>query len=340
MILTACGGGGDSSTSSGSLKLIEQHTGYISGAVNGYEDSIFLAQRSYNSSDNDQFLYAYRQDAVSSDLLIEEDTVYLNVSNDFINVTRMNVNSQWIATVLKYGYSGSSKSYITLIPAQRPTDGRTLELFFTSSTDVVDTVAYNDSLLIASDTELTLYNISDVSSPFLEGKYTIANNFSSLVAVPGGFYAFNNNGLTYVNCSDKDNITFTEIANEDIKKAKRAWLIGNDLYIGGPSKYANMSKIVKLDVTNPSSPVVLHIEDQIDGKAYDFAYDTASSKLYIALVSEESQYKDILEYSENVNGFNKTNTLQQYNYYNIDSFYVYNGLFYIDSYDMSVYKLQ
>jgi len=341
-LLAGCGGGSGSS-SSGSLELIEDYTGYISGAVNGYEENIFLAQRSYYSSDRDQFLYAYRQDSASPELLVEEDSVYLDLDNEFTSAKRMNVNSEWTATVLQYAYTpaGETKeieSYITLVSTERPNDGRALELFSAiPDVDIIDTVAYNGLLLIASDTELAVFNISDVSSPLLEGSYTINNTFSSLVAVPGGFYAFHSNGLTYVNCSDIDNITFTEIVDEDIKKAQRAWLVGNDLYIGGPSKYTDMSKIVKLDISNPSSPQILYIDDQIDGVARDFAYDTASRKFYVALKSLDN--KDIiLGYTESTNGFSQINSFQLT--HRVDSFYVWNGFFYIDDYDMSVYKLQ
>jgi hypothetical protein len=223
-----------------------------------------------------------------------------------------------------------------------PDNGHKLDLFgVIDIIDIVDAVAYNNLLLIASERELALFDISDTSSPLLT--YTGNDTFSSLVAVSGGFYAFNSHGLTYVNCSNKDNIVFTEIENEDIKQTKRAWLKENNLYIGGPSKYANMSKIAKLDITTPSSPAILYIDDQIQGTAVDFAYDSGLDKLYLAFEAADTATepeKTILEYTEDLNGFTQTNVLKFKSNSKMGSFYIWNGFFYIDGYNMVVYKLQ
>ena len=65
------------------------------------------------------------------------------------------------------------------------------------------------------------------------------------------------------------------------KQAKKAYLIGSKIYIGGPSKYAGKCKIARIDISNPLSPQIDYINDTIDGTFCDFSYDVASGIYYL-----------------------------------------------------------
>ena len=194
-------------------------------------------------------------------------------------------------------------------------------------------VAAGNWLLVASDTDLELYLISTPTSPVLKGSYTLSAVTSVLTALSGGFFVITNNGYAYLDISDPSNIVFSETANVDIKQSNKAYLIGNKLYIGGPSKYAGKFKIARVDLTTPSNPTIDIINDQIDGTANDFSYDGIDG--YYLQTSDSVKL-----YKEAGGALSLVKAVSLASYSRIASqFYAWNGRFYTTANGVSIYRM-
>ena len=330
MFLSGCGGGSttaNSSSASGALVFMDSYDGFLVGGVSGYEDRVFVAQQHYEYADGRHFLYVFQQDATTPQYLLEEDAVYLNLDDRDSYSRRVNVNSQWATVILKHSYQ-VQWGYVALVPTVSPSETRTIKLLMRFEEPVDYAAAFDSRLLVSSGAELALFDISDLSNPVLLQAYSAGLQYSSIVAVPNGFYAFNTAGITHVNIVDQ---TFTEIADMDMKNTERAIVVGNTMYFGGLSKYMNNSMIGKADITDPASPELLSTYDQIAGKIIDFSFDTATQKAYMA-VDDTNVY----EFIEDESGFVRTKSMQLRG---IASFYVYNGYLYAQIYDLNIFKI-
>ena len=216
---------------------------------------------------------------------------------------------------------GANDGWVALVSLSGPNYTLAATLAFNATLD--RSVAADNWLLVASSTDLELYSIATPTAPVLTGSYTLSSTTTSMVALPHGFFVITNNGYAYLNTSDPLNITFSETADSDIKQSKSAYLIGNKLYIGGPSKYAGKIKIARVDLTTPSSPAVDIINDQIDGNLNGFSYDGGEG-YYVETFDKVMQYKD----AGGVLGLNKEVSSTSYSRSGASQFYSWNGRYY------------
>ena len=154
-----------------------------------------------------------------------------------------------------------------------------------------------------------------------------------MVAVSGGFLIFTNNGYGFVDITNPASASFAETSNLDLKQSKKTYLIGNRLYIGGPSKVAGKAKIARLNIASPNSPIVDFIDDQITGNFSDFSFDGVDGYYLktdeLIALYQESGISLALKQSAVFATFPNS----------VTNFYAYKGRFYFGQNGVNIYKL-
>jgi len=334
LFLSGCGGGSSEDVETTSLLLVENVKTLTPSLVSGYEDIIVTGDEDRGK----KYLKIHQKDATTQSL-INLGTVYLGVDNTYRPIQQVSTNSQWATTIMSGTFNGS-ESFVALVDVNK-TNGYSLDLLLNINDTIEYAVASDHYLLLSSTNQLALYDISDLTAPVLTKSFTSTGNISTIVSVTNGFYAINTNGLLYIDYSDNSNITSTEIIDIDIKESQKAYVVGNNMYIAGDSKFAGKSKIAKVDIATLNSPNILLLNDTIVGiyASYniydDFSYDSASGKYYLLLSN------DIHEYIESNGGLTLTNSAKLNNStHSVDAIYARDGYIYMDEYFLNSYRFK
>ena len=335
LLLSGCGSTDDQSRS---LTLVEEIETLTQNLLTGYKDIIVTGENDGESDGNYKKTLNILQKDSQTDNLLLLNSVYLGVANLYTPISSISLNSKW-ATVIMSGTYGGDESFISLVDLQN-NDISSLSLVLNFQQIIEHAIANDNYLLLSFANEVAIYDISDLSNPILENTYVSNGSISSIVGITDGFYAINSQGLVYVNYSDNSNISFTEIVDTDIKESEKVYVYGDYMYIAGNSKYQGQSKIAKVDISIPSSPNVLLINDTINGlsdnyNVYEtFSYDFSSGKYYLALTHEVHQY------IESNGGLSMSNSSQLLGLENFNYIYAWNNYLYVDDYFLSVYKFK
>jgi hypothetical protein len=249
------------------------------------------------------------------------------------------LNGQWAIITI----NNNDTSLVTPVPAWvalvslANSPSFSLDALFESGEPLDRAIASDNWLLVASGTSLDLYDITSLQTPVLVKSFSASSSTTSLVAVPNGLFVITNNGYGFLDVSDTNNITFTETADLDIKGSKKAYLIGNKLYIGGPSKFVGSIKIARLDISSPGSPAIDLLNDQIQGTLADFAFDGSQS--YFVLKANSVQ---LFQENNNTLSLNKSASLTSSTFSTqVSKFYAHTGRFYVlKSGTMQIYRMQ
>lgn len=325
LLFCSCGSGGGASGAGSTSAIIQNIPLENVNGVNGNGNIIVASYTDTTTHGGNtgfkETLKIYQQDSTNPDLLLNLSSVYLGVDTLYHGVPDITLNSQWATITMNDTDLGANDGWVALVSLSGPNYTLAATLAFNATLD--RSVAADNWLLVASSTDLELYSIATPTAPVLTGLYTLSSTTTSMVALPHGFFVITNNGYAYLNTSDPLNITFSETADSDIKQSKSAYLIGNKLYIGGPSKYAGKIKIARVDLTTPSSPAVDIINDQIDGNLNGFSYDGGEG-YYVETFDKVMQYKD----AGGVLGLNKEVSSTSYSRSGASQFYSWNGRYY------------
>lgn len=242
--------------------------------INGYKDLIGLSYTDVSNSGSfagfRETLKLLKQDTTNPDQLIELSSVYLGVDTLYHRVSDITLNDQWAVVTLNF--NDGAQGWVALVSLKNGSSFK-LDALLTIQTTLDRAIAGNNWLLVAANTSLYLYDITVPLNPILKKSFTTDSNTTALVALSTGFWVITNNGYGIVDTSDENNITYAAKSDLDIKGSSKAYLIGNKLYIGGPSKFAGYSKAARLDLATPSSPNIDLLFDQISGNFIDFAFD-------------------------------------------------------------------
>lgn len=280
IFLTGCGSGSGSNSSQSDL--IQSIPININGLNGG--NNIIVALSPDQSGGYRETIKIYQQDSINNDSLLEVSTVYTGNDTIYHVVSDVNVNNQWITVTMNESpppFGSPPIGWIALVPLTGPSRYSLAAMYRFDNFTNDRAVSIDSWLLVSSGAGLQLYDISLLSSPTLSKSFVSTSNPTCIIAIQNGFYIITNSGYGYINTSDPLNITFSEVADLDIKQAKKAFLIGSKMYIGGPSKYAGKCKIARIDISNPLAPQIDHINDTIDGTFCDFSYDAASGIYYL-----------------------------------------------------------
>lgn len=334
LVITACGGsGGDNLNQNNTPLLVQSIPIYNTNGLNGYGNIVAMSYTDTSSAGSfsgfNETLKVYQQDVVNPDLLLDLGSVDLGVDTLYHRLADITLNSQWATVTINY--NESSQGWVALVPMAGPTYSLSATISIGATLDRA--VAMGNWLLVASDTDLALYDITTPSSPVLKATYVLSGSTTSMVALENGFFVITNNGYGYMDVSNPLNIIFDEAANADIKQSKKAYLVGNKLYIGGPSIYAGKSKIARLDISTPDAPTVDVINDNIDGTFADFCYDSVDG-YYLWSTDSVKLYKE----SEGSLNLYKSTPLNGYPQ-NSSHLFAYNGRFYIGSGGVNIYRM-
>lgn len=329
------GCGSDSNNNSNNSPVLVQSIPLYANGLNGNGNIVVASYTdSSNAGANTGFketLKIYRQDPLNADLLFDLSSVYLGVDTLYNRVSDITLNPQWATVTMNDNELYTNRGWVALVPLSGPNYTLSATLEFNATLDRA--VAVADWLLVASNTDLALYSISTPTALVLKGSYSLSTSTTSLTALSNGFFITTNNGYANIDITDPLNILFTETANVDIKQSKKAYLIGNKLYIGGPSKYAGKVKIARLDLTTPNNPAIDIINDQINGAFIDFSYDGVDG-YYLQTVDSVKLYKE----TGSSLSLMKSASLSSYSN-NASQFYAYNNRFYIGKWSMNIYKM-
>ncbi len=280
-VVTAVNAAGES-VNSFEVSATPNHSAVLVGSLpfinfnglNGYGDLIGLSYTDVSNTGSfsgfRETLKLFKQDSIDPDLLIDLSSVYLGVDTLYHRVSDITLNDQWAVVTLNF--NDGPQGWVALVSLKN-SPSFTLDALLTIQTTLDRAIAGNNWLLVAANTSLSLFDITSPSSPVLETSFAATSNTTALVALPTGFWVITNNGYGVVDTSDVNNITYTEKSDLDIKGSNKAYLIGNKLYLGGPSKFVGYSKAARLDLTTPSAPMIDLLHDQIPGNFLDFAFD-------------------------------------------------------------------
>jgi LVIVD repeat len=332
--VSSCGSSGGFGGGSGNTPVTVQTVQFMnSNGVNGNGNIVVASYTdASNAGANTGFketLKIYQQDSTNRDLLLDLSSVYLGVDTLYHRISDITLNSQWATITMNYNELYTNQGWVALVPLSGPNYTLSATLPFNATLDRA--VASGNWLLVASGIDLALYSISTPTSPVLAGSYSLSSDTTSMVALSNGFFVITNNGFAYLNTSDPSNIT--ETTNADIKQSKKAYLIGNKVYIGGPSKYAGKIKLARIDVTTPSNPSIDFINDQIDGTFTDFSYDGVDG-YYLQTSDSVKLYKE----SSGTLTLVQSVSLTSYSR-SASQLYASNGRFYTTTGGLTIYRM-
>jgi hypothetical protein len=334
-VTTACGGGGGGSGNPNNSALLVQSISSLN--VNGLNGNGNIVVMSYTDTSSPgsttgfkETLKIYKQDSVNPDFLLDLSSVYLGVDTLYHRVSDITLNDQWATVTINFNLS-ADQGWVALVPMAGPAYSLSVTLSFDATLDRA--IAMGNWLLVASTTELAIYDITIPAAPVFKASFMLTAGTTSLAASTNGFFVITNNGYGYVDVSDPANVTYAETANVDIKQSKKAYLIGTKLYIGGPSKFAGKMKIARLDVTTPGAPAVEIINDQINGTFVDFGYDGVGG-YYLQLTDSVMLFKEVnsaLSLSTSASLMSSARSVSQ--------FYAHKNRFYSANSGLNIYKM-
>lgn len=282
MLLMGCGSGSGSSSSQSNL--IQTIPINING-LNGNND-ILVALSPDQSGGYRETIKIYQQDSINPNSLLEVSTVYTGNNTIYHVVSDVNVNNQWVTVTINESpppFGSPDIGWIALVPLTGSSKYSLAAIYRFDNFTNDRAVSIDNWLLVSSGAGLQLYDISVLSSPVLIQSFVSTSNPTCIIAIQNGFYVITNGGYGYINTSDPLNISYSEMSDLNIKGAKKAFLIGSKMYIGGPSKYAGKCRIARIDISNPLAPHIDYINDTIDGTFCDFSYDAESGIHYLVI---------------------------------------------------------
>jgi len=289
IFLTGCGSGSDSNQSN----IIQSIPMNING-LNGDND-IIVALSPDQSIGYRETIKIYQQDLINPNSLIEVSTVYTGNDTIYHVVSDVNVNNQWVTVTINESpppFGSPPIGWIALVPLTGSSKYSLAAAYMFNNFTNDRAVSIDNWLLASSGAGLKLYDISVLSSPILIKSFLSTSNPTCIIAIQNGFYVITNSGYGYINTADPLNISFSEVADINIKQAKKAYLIGSKIFIGGPSKYAGKCKVARIDISNPLAPQIDYINDTIDGTFCDFSYDAASGIYYLVNPDKVLWYRE------------------------------------------------
>jgi hypothetical protein len=280
LIFSSCTLHDDISSSTDNLQLLTSDTELNADGLNGYNDIIAFCYADY-SNGFDETVKLYQYESNNPDGVLYLDSIALGVGDK--KLVDIEVNEDWV-TVTMNSYT-TPVSVVALISLSDLSNlSLTKKFNYNNASD--SAVANQSYLLVSNGTSLKIYEISTGN---LMADFSIVSEVSSAVALNNGFFVITGNGYVVVDTSDPSSIDYNSYSNDDIKGSEKSYLYGNMLYIAGPSKYVGKTKIAKVDITNPLSPVMVLLKDDINKTYMDFSYDTDGS-YYLVTGTEIIKY--------------------------------------------------
>ncbi len=148
-----------------------------------------------------------------------------------------------------------------------------------------DALAVNGRwLLTGSASTLTLVDLDGTSSP---SSFATASPVTGMVSTAGSFLAFTKGGHVHVT-PDATAPAFDEVDDMEVRNFQGAFADGTEAIVAGPAATLGRSRVVRLDLSSPGSPVVLR-SHEVDGTFADFAWDGGSTSV-VAVADERYMY--------------------------------------------------
>lgn len=123
-------------------------------------------------------------------------------------------------------------------------------------------------LLAASGTRLELV---DTTAPATRFTSAAPSPVTSILETAGGFVAFTETGFVRVE-PDASSPSFVSSTSVEVRRFRRAFLDGTDAVAAGPAATFGMTRIARLDLSNPRAPVVKK-SSELNGEYASFAWD-------------------------------------------------------------------
>jgi len=335
LLVAACGGGGDGGGSgAGPISLgnvpymnLRGLNGHGSVVVTSYTDT----SNAGVSSGFKETLAIYRQDTAHPGALLNLGNVFLGVETLYHRLTSLDINDQWATATINY--NDGALGWVSLVSMSGPNYSLAAVLELNQTLD--HAVAHDHWLVVTAGAAAMLYDISKPQSSVLSKTFILSSPTSTIVALGDGFLLITDSGYAFLN---PGNATLVESSNIDIKSSKKAYLVGTNLYIGGPSKYAGKSKVAKLDMSVPVSPAVTMLNDTVDGELIDFAYDGAGG--YFLATGAQLSGNQIQMFVESSGALTLRQSAPYTSYANAASqFFASQGIFYTTTSGLGIYKM-
>jgi hypothetical protein len=123
-------------------------------------------------------------------------------------------------------------------------------------------------LLAAAGTGLELV---DTTAPSTRFTATAPSPVTSILAMAGGFVAFTETGYLRVE-PDVVSPSFVATTSADVRAFRHAFPDGAEAVAAGPARTMGKTRIVRLDLSDPSAPIVKKASE-LDGEYASFAWD-------------------------------------------------------------------
>jgi len=243
------------------LQLISRDPFYGDGGVIGGGGASSMVGYTVPSGGfNTTMIRLVRHDAANPDQLTFVGDVALEPG---VEVTRVVVTDQVSAVV-----AGGEVSLVDLSVPSLPVD----VLSFARG---VEGVAVEGRWLLAiSGNDLALVNRD---APLSITTYTSSVAPTGILATQGMFLVFTTTGYVTVDPSGPTP-TFQPVADPDLRNIRDAYADGAGAVVAGPGAAVAQSKVLRLDLTAPASPVVVWRHD-VPGSYVTFAWDGASTSV-------------------------------------------------------------
>jgi len=294
----------------GGLELLATDSMWSVSALDGWGDVIALSHEENDYSEN---IKIYQHSGVDNNRLINISSVFSGVRTLYHRVTDIVVDSSNIIVVQNHNIY--EIGWVSIIKVNS-SESYKLDGIYTFPYTVDKSALFKNILLTVSENIVYLYDVSGSSEPRLMKSFISTPEIGKIFQYPKGFYFLNSNGFSIINCTDTSNIMLNEKADQYLRNCIKGSKYGDNLYLSGPSKFAGCSKIVKVNISNPESPVILCYKDDISEDFINFTYDRSGN--YFLFTN-----KRIFKYVENnssfmLKGFDMYNDYYRNWFYSID----------------------
>ena len=260
-LLSACGGDG-SGSGGGPVRMQMDTLSVRALAIEGQGQDMAVLTETGQAVSWVGHLVFYQQDSQNPDRLLNLGTADLGVSTQgSFSIADLSYGPDWAVATIESNVTGVS----TVNPPVFKRD------FLLQVPGAVKASATGNWLLVATSTDLRLYDISNPATPTPSQTISSGTQTIGMVATMNGFFVSTEGGYLFIDPMNLGNVT--KITNPDLAKAQKVYCYGSKLYLAGPSKFAGKSKIARVDVSVPENPAIEILEDTIDGEYFDFAFD-------------------------------------------------------------------
>lgn len=185
-------------------------------------------------------------------------------------------------------------------------------------------------VLVVAGNDLTLINRD---TPLSSTTYTSGSAPTGILATQGMFLAFTTTGYVMVDPS-RPTPTFQPVADTDLRDIRDAYADGVGAIVAGPASTLSRSKVLLLDLTSPTAPVVAKRHEVAGGYA-TFAWDGAST--FVVAIDSHQGYL----VTEDADGFHDFGIPLPTWYYGGHPLAAHSGhLFALDPYGMLFFRLR